>query len=266
MFLVADTHVHIYPFYDLKIVLDAAINNLNKLANKSKINSTEVFKALFLAERFDCQFFQQLKLRKISLPPGYIAEYDEINELILISRKDGERLAIFPGRQIVTKEKLEALALLTPQQFLDKLTLEETLLSIKAANGIAVLNWGLGKWLFARAKVIYQAAINGDLHPLCLGDCALRPWFWYEPLFSKLERLYSLPILAGTDPLYFKGEETLVGTYGIISNTSINLAKITPSIKKILSDPNLFAVAGKRNSTIKTIVRQLKTLHAPAKS
>lgn len=265
MFLVADTHVHIYPFYDLKLAFDSAITNLNKLIAKKNLPLSEAFKALLLTERGDCNFYQQLKQKKIQLPTEYSCDYDQISELILVTRRDGEKIAIFPGQQIATKERLEVLALLTPQQFLDGLTLEDTIKNVKAAHGLAVLNWGLGKWLPPRANAIYKAATNGNNHPLCLGDSALRPWFWHEPLFSKLNRLYALPILAGTDPLYFKGEEQLIGSYGVISNTSINLANISSSIKEILANSKSFSIVGKRNSTFKVIIRQFKTFRSTGK-
>ena len=54
MKIIADTHVHFYPCYQLGLALSTLINKLDTLV-------PDAIKAAFLVERSDCRFYAQLE-------------------------------------------------------------------------------------------------------------------------------------------------------------------------------------------------------------
>jgi hypothetical protein len=60
MQIVADTHIHIYPCYDLNRSLESLIQNLSNMNDKA-------ISAAFLAERHDCHFFSDVFAGRIDM-------------------------------------------------------------------------------------------------------------------------------------------------------------------------------------------------------
>ncbi len=92
-----------------------------------------------------------------------------------------DRLLVLAGRQVVSAEGVEVLAQCTAAQFANGRPLEETIEEIQAAGALAVLPWGVGKWLGRRGKLVTEAAARS---PILLGDNAGRPPFWSFPAQS----------------------------------------------------------------------------------
>jgi hypothetical protein len=120
----------------------------------------------------------------------------------------GGRLVVIAGRQVVTLERIEVLAVACIENIPNGLTLDATIAAIQEAGAVPVLPWGVGKWSGERGRLVANAAAR---HNLLLGDNAGRPLGWPRPaLFQRRV------VLAGTDPLRLRGDQERVGTYGFI--------------------------------------------------
>ncbi|MGB6222648.1 hypothetical protein [Haloferula sp.] len=162
-----------------------------------------------------------------------------------------ERLLVIAGRQVVTAERVEVLALATASEFEDGRPLSETIESVKAAGGIAVLPWGVGKWFGERGRLVEQAVRE---HGVMVGDNAGRPLGWPKPsLFSEF------PVIPGSDPLKAEGEERMVGSYGFVLEADFDPKRPAESIRRSLraleSCPTTF---GGRVGPTRFFFRQLR--------
>ena len=73
-------------------------------------------------------------------------------ESLTASSKSGQDLSIVAGRQIVTAENLEILALGFDAGLDDGLPIDEVILAVQAAGALCVLPWGFGKWTGKRGQ------------------------------------------------------------------------------------------------------------------
>lgn len=208
--LVADGHVHVHPAHDELALVE---NSYQKLRNLSPGLPT-----LFLTECAGVSVFEKWRDGLSRVGVRRTGE----GESIVVD----DRLLVLAGRQVVTCERIEVLALATNSRIKDGMTLEETLDEVEQSGAVAVLPWGLGKWLGARGKRVEDVAAN---RRLLLGDNAGRPFFWPEPGIFKKH-----PVLPGTDPLRAAGEARLVGGYGFCLDCEIELDRPAESIRRAL--------------------------------
>ena len=61
---------------------------------------------------------------------------------------------VIAGRQIVSAERIEVLALGTRTQIPDGQPLAATIDAVRADGALAVLPWGFGKWWGARGRMV----------------------------------------------------------------------------------------------------------------
>lgn len=253
MKIVADTHLHLYPCYDIEQALITCSRNLERNIDGKK----DTVKIGFLAERFDCDFFNKIKSGEIPFNNCQIKASPENGALIINS---GQLIPLYliTGRQIVTREKLELLALTLNEKIEDGMPAAEVIKKINELGGIAVLPWGLGKWLFKRGKTVKKLIDEAVAGNLLIGDSSLRPFLWYEPVFNyAMEK--NIRVLAGSDPLPFKGDEPVMGSY--ISSFEGNFDNTCPvsSIRKIMKNSGYgIKNKGHRNKFFTVIKRLLR--------
>jgi hypothetical protein len=147
---------------------------------------------------------------------------------------DGWHLTLVAGRQIVTRERLEVLALATTAAFPDGLPLFDLLDAIERADALSVLPWGVGKWTGERRSLVRRALRERRAH-LFLGDIGGRPAFWREPLFDEAARL-GVAVLPGTDPLPLRSEWRRVGRFGFVLRSRLSQATPAADFKRALRD------------------------------
>ncbi|OVE73836.1 hypothetical protein BVX94_02655 [bacterium B17] len=250
MAIVLDTHVHIYDCYDLDMFFGSAFANLAKHGNGSS-------KALLLAERNDCNFFDRLqkngKAGKWKVSDGGSGEYfTVVNEI-------GNKLHVFAGRQVVTAERLEVLSLLSNRMIDDGLPARDVINASQDAGAVPVLTWALGKWMFERGKVVSRLVEESKPGELLIGDSFMRPAYCSEPSLMQDARKYGLGVIAGTDPLPFAGDETIVGRYASLIDAELDFADPAASLRKVLcSEKPDVRTVGSRGGIIKTAKRWMK--------
>jgi len=139
---------------------------------------------------------------------------DDLAAVLLHRGKDGAALTVIAGRQVVTAEGIEVLALATARRFEDGQSTGLLLNELRAAGIPAVLPWGLGKWMGRRGRLV-AGLVRGQVGPgLLLGDNAGRPPGWGKPALFQSAAVRGIAVLPGTDPLPLPGAEEGVGRYG----------------------------------------------------
>ncbi|MGL5082084.1 MAG: class I SAM-dependent methyltransferase [Microcoleaceae cyanobacterium] len=232
--VLVDSHVHIHDCFQLDRFLNSALGNFKRNAlavlakldtakSKTVANATpgtatvETTKFLMcLTEIAPTHYFAQFikDAGKTSPVPGWTFHSTAEPESVYAQHLSGEGIFLIAGRQVVTTERLEVLALGTPEQISDDLSLDQTLQQIEQVGAIPVLPWAVGKWVGPRGKRI--AAVMGSKvsSRVFLGDNSGRPGFWpYSPYF-KLAEAQGRPVLPGTDPLSIDSEADRPGSFG----------------------------------------------------
>ena len=233
--LLIDGHVHLHECYDEARFFEAACANL--LQDRTGIPT------LLLAEMAERDVFARWRSGHAAWP---VAVTQEPTSLIL-----GGRLVVIAGRQLVTTERIEVLALACKEPIADGLALDATIAAVRQAGGIPVLPWGVGKWLGKRGRLVAGAAARNGLF---LGDNAGRPLGWPRPALFQQH-----VVLAGTDPLQLRSEQEQVGSYGFVLEGRFDDQRparaIASALQKLTQTPPIF---GRRVSPFDFLRQQLK--------
>ena len=255
MAAILDTHVHIYPVYDRRLAFESAITNARRIMSQAATQACPLI--LLLTERSSENFFQSLIADSLNEPAfGYKLEVLEEGLLLKIIREDGTLIYISAGRQFVSSEGLEVLALCS-NRILEKAPFEDLIDQIISNGSIAVLPWSPGKWLFRRGAFLKEFFNKSDCDRVRIGDISMRPNFlWHSRLMKKaLNR--GCQLLAGSDPLPLSGEEKSIANYVMFSELSIEDSSPIASLKALLNDRNL-RILGSRNSLFKAVTRWIR--------
>lgn len=200
-----DAHAHLYPVHSPDAAFDAAVRRLPASV-----------RALWLTEAAGCHFFRALASGEVPCSRWSGATCAEDPAAVRMQRReDGAAVFVIAGRQIVTRERVEILAWGGDAVVPDGLSAAETVEAVRAAGATPALAWAPGKWMFARAAVVEALLRRFDPAALWLCDSSLRPPGWPEPAPMRRARGEGRPVLAGTDPLPFPGEERRQGQYAV---------------------------------------------------
>lgn len=217
MRLAIDSHVHLHDRAIAREALSAAVTRLANGANPNQIG------VVMLAERRGYSVFETLR-------PQLVATQDP--EALWLD--DDRRLLVLAGRQIISAEKLEILALATTATLTDGLPAEQIIEQMNLADAIVVLPWGVGKWIGKRGALVDRLIADAKPGRLFLGDNGGRPRFWPVRQFDT-----GLPVLSGSDPLPLPGWPEAIGSFGSLIETELAPDRPASSLKRSLRDPNL---------------------------
>lgn len=212
-----DGHVHIYDCYDVDKFFAAAFENFSAAGAKLK-GEPQISYFVLMAEATGVYCFQKLQdiakgAQGVASTSFRVEESGESHSLFVYHDDfPSMRLIVCAGRQLITEEKLELLALMTEKDFADGLELGATVEAVVKAGGIPVCPWGAGKWMGQRGKVLAKY-MNKPHARFYLGDSGGRPSFWSRPSLFEGEAV-ATKILSGSDPLPLVGQEVAVGSFG----------------------------------------------------
>ncbi|HEY5998242.1 MAG TPA: hypothetical protein VI078_02955 [bacterium] len=225
--LIADTHLHLYPCYDFAAAISALATNLPRHG--------EGVRAGFFAERRDCHAFAAIREGSLALAPGprSFRPLAEPGAVVLLE-SGVPAVYLFAGRQIVTSERIEVLALTVDLDIVEGLPAATVVDAVLEAGGVPVLGWSPGKWWFARGALIRSLLDGRRRGDILLGDTALRPAGAPEPSLMREARRRGIPVVAGTDPLPFAGEERLLGTYATVMEGPFDADRPLESARRLL--------------------------------
>ena len=196
-----DTHAHFYPCYDYQQVWKTIVDSAVQM--------------LWLAERFDMRYFRDMREGRHPFGKAISLQPASGGQSVRLTDQDGHETWVVPGRQIVTKERLEVVALTIDLELPDGRPAGEVVAAIRDAGGLPLLNWAPGKWLGARGRIVAALIDQAAPGTLYVGDTTLRPAGCPDAVLMRRAAARGLSILAGSDPLPFRGEERRIGQYGI---------------------------------------------------
>jgi len=228
-----DAHVHLYDCFDRTLFFDAALKNFQRASQSLGLpDNTPGF--LMLTETSKDHAFASL-IEQRELDGGRWRFNPAGDNLSLTAALEGRGvLTVIAGRQIVTREGLEVLALCCNETFNDGLAIEQTIENVVLADGLAVLPYGVGKWSGARGGVV-DALLSGPWSDrLMLGDNAGRLGLLGEPKRLARARQKGARVLPGTDPLPLGSQTTRAGRYGMLLDVAMDREKPGASIKRCI--------------------------------
>lgn len=233
-----DGHVHLYPDYDWALALRTLFTNLGPKG----------IRLGFLTESAGCRFYQAACDNPSAFVRSEIAVQPGPGPNALTVTLAGTVLGVLiAGRQIVTAERLEVLAIGIDAPIPDGQPVSQTLATVRDRGGVPVLSWSPGKWFSSRGRLIESLITSQPTGSFLLGDTALRPTCWPMPRLMHMARDRGIKIIGGSDPLPLRHEERQLGTYGISAMTAFDPLAPADSVRRMLSYSNtIFTPIGKR--------------------
>jgi hypothetical protein len=207
-----DAHVHIHDCFGIQDFLDAAARNFSRHASNTVPTVDSRF-VLCLTESYGVDKFDELTILADACSAntketGAAWSFDHTgdDERLIAGHPVLGKVEIVAGRQIVTAERLEVLALGSVEIWEDGLPASDIIESVIISGAIPVLPWGFGKWLGRRRRVVNALIDTFGEDLLHVGDNSGRPNFIREPSEFALAREFGMKILPGSDPLPFESE------------------------------------------------------------
>lgn len=258
--VLVDAHVHVHECFDVARVFDAAAANFaaaaGALGGKRAHDGV-----LCLAECRGQRFLEGVRERRAARVwrgrHGFWEAEEGGERETLVVRRGGTRLNLIAGRQLVTRERLEVLALGTTAPLAEGEPMETTLAAVRAAGAAAVLPWGVGKWLGARGAVIARILADPAWHDVLLGDNGNRLELGPEPAPFAAARRAGRAVLPGSDPLPLQGEEARVGAYGFAVDVDLDPLRPAAALLALLKSSSAFVVFGRREPLARFVGNQL---------
>jgi len=253
--MLVDGHVHLHTCFGVEAFLEAALSNFE--AARRELGEPDAIACLLFSEsswsHYFVAFTRGLLERTV---PGWRVDSTSEDCSIVACKNGAAPLVFISGRQIVTAERLEVLALGTVREYPDGLPFREALDLAVASGAIPVVPWGFGKWTGARGRAVEEALRSSRAGEIFLGDNGGRPAVAPTPRLFEVARATGVPILPGSDPLPLPGEVGKPGRVGFVLEGPVDTQRPSASIRALLSarsQPRRFG----RNERLTTfVVRQ----------
>lgn len=236
----ADGHVHIHPGFDRVRFLESAAKNFRNGA-ESVGGASPSAGLLFLTESADARAFDELSALAAAgegAGPWRPVATEDPEALRVQNAESPFPLFLLAGRQIVTEENLEVLALATAVRFPENRPLDETIAAVREAGGIPAVPWGFGKWTGRRGDRI-RALIRSGPDGVFLGDNGGRPSGFARPKLLDAGARSGFRILPGSDPLPFPDQVRKPGRYGWWMPGPLDSDRPATAAKSLLRNPSI---------------------------
>jgi len=265
--LIADAHVHIHDCFDLSLFLHAAFSNFRHAVLRISCDRSYT-PVLLLTEGRGQRVFRRLSEEAekgrdaIGQRSAGIFRFYPTGEPESLRIENAERQSLFlvSGRQIVTAERLEVLALATVAEIPDGLPLRKTVAYVEKEGALAVIPWGFGKWSGKRRGVLIEYLVSRREASFFLGDNGGRPNFLRFPDIQREAPGVSLKVLPGSDALPFPSELRKVGTFGFTLQEELDLRRPGTTMKLVLMKPGVAPAPFGSHESIPRFARNQMTL------
>ena len=230
-----DAHVHLHDVFDTEKFLMNARHNFKLHLEALKVSSP-LRSYLLLTEGRNETAFE--KIKEISGKKSLPFNIDKTNEeeSLRITFAEEDEIIVVSGKQIVTAEKLEVLALGTKTNFEEDNSIVETIKAVTAKDALPVVPWGFGKWTGKRKKIIQYLMTEKNLPLFYLGDNSGRIPLLKGPEYYLKNNLEGKRILPGSDPLPFKNQIAKPGSYGFYIDATPDSGKPFEFLRKYLAN------------------------------
>src|SRR5262245_35360157 len=258
--LLVDGHVHMHECFDVARVFDAAAANFAAAA-RSLARERDYDPVLCLVECRGERFLDSVRERRTGRVwrgrHGFWEAEQGCEPETLIVRRGSTRLRLIAGRQLVTRERLEVLALGTTAALPDGEPIDTTLAAVRDTGAAAVLPWGVGKWLGARGTVVARILADPEWQHVFLGDNGNRLELGPDPAQFAVARRAGRAVLPGSDPLPLAGQEARVGAYGFAVDVALDPLRPAAALLALLKSGSAFVVFGRREPLTRFVGNQL---------
>lgn len=239
--IMVDAHAHLQPCFDCRKFLEAAHDSFLVYSGQRHEQERCVGCLMLADPRSGNSLFRLQDRVGDELQSGWhLMPTEEVGSL-LAYRHDELAMVLVAGRQLVTAEGLEILALGTEDVIDDQQPFAETLQAAVAAEAIPVLPWGFGKWRFRRGRFLVNFLESlaeppyFEGHEIFLGDNGQRTALIGEPRLLQAARSAGFRILPGSDPLPFPSQLRRPGSYGCFLNGYFDPARPVSGLKALLA-------------------------------
>jgi hypothetical protein len=246
-----DTHVHVYHCYEPEDFLAQAISN-------SAMTDPAATLILCLTESSGFNFFDELKTRADAQSPIAGWSVSELPEhpAILLSKSD-QRIIFIAGKQVITQQGLEVLALFNDENYEDGQDTQSIINKINENHGLAVLPWGVGKWLGKRGSIITELLNSNSPGNLAIADISARPALWPHPPQFRQAHESGYKLLYGTDPLPLAYDQGRIASAGMTMELSDDASQAITELKPALIKQTENNHYGNRVSAFRFVKDQL---------
>lgn len=211
-----DGHVHIHPVFDRRRFFDAAFANFAAAARTLGLPAGTPG-VLMLTESSGTDAFGEL-LSAVGgeIAPGWRVSATAEPVSVQLTPDGIGWVYVVAGRQIVTADRLEVLALATVETVPDGLPLAETVARVREVGGLPVVPWGFGKWTGSRGRLLADFLHHPSGWGVLLGDNGGRLDIGPVPPLLRAAQSRGIPVVPGSDPLPFTSHTERAGGYGFV--------------------------------------------------
>lgn len=235
--LLIDAHAHFHPRFNASLFLAAALLNLRRSAEHRGLGDGWGG-VLVLTDGIGESGYPRLLEGAPAAGWQIVPRGPHVCDLVADSQTGRQRLTVVAGRQIVTRDELEVLALGAVESVTEGQPLEHTLLDLHGAGALAILPWGFGKWWGRRGRQL-EALLRrppAGLVPgrLFLGDNGGRLRWGRTPDLFAMAHAQGTRILSGSDPLPFRRQQWRVGSHGSWLDLDVGSPALTGSADAVM--------------------------------
>ncbi len=231
--IVCDAHVHLHPCHPPADALRELAAHLALLARAA--GAPHATCLALLAERAGVHICAAACRGELDVAPFTLHPASDCRAVEMRSQEGHSVLWLIPGRQVVTRERLEVLAATVDAKIPDGLPIDDTLSAVRDAGGLPGLPWGVGKWLGERGRIVRRLLDSNVPGRLWLCDSALRPYGWPMPSLLRLARRRGLTVLAGTDVQPRPGDQRFGGRYAAVYAGAFEPAAPLVAVRRMLT-------------------------------
>lgn len=236
-----DAHVHFQDCFSVADFFNNAARNFQSAASRAAAGA-EFEGVLILTESRGVDWYGELAAgdggtRAAAVAAGWQIHNTREPEAIGLYGRDGRKLILISGRQVITAERLEVLWLGTLAKPEDGTPVREVIANARAVNAVPVIPWGFGKWMGDRGRCL-RRILNDDADPdrpaVHLGDNGGRPFFW--PIPGPLKNRGQRRNVPGSDPLPFTDEIIRPGSFGFWFQGKLDPLAPANHLKRLIDD------------------------------
>lgn len=255
MGLLIDTHYHVYSAHRTSVALKSLLANLDALRRTGPGTDDDLAAVLLANDATDP--LAALLTNRDSLRGEGITLQSDSARGVLACTCDGITAALFPGRQFLSLERIEVIALGEMPAPEAAAPLSHILASIENAGCVAVVPWSPGRWTGERGRIVNEAFANRERGGILLGEIALRPEFAPATRVHRGAGKRGAPFLYGTDPLPARGDERMGGRFAT-RFPGLSASSYTPSAAREEAARGRASAAGSRNGFFEAAFRFIR--------
>jgi hypothetical protein len=230
--LLVDAHVHLYPCYDPATFFEGAAGNLARAARTLDLPASTPG-CLMFTEVAGMDDFARFAGGERTVT-GWSFEPTFESASLLARRAGGPCLVLISGRQIISAEGLEILALGCRSTIADGAPIREVIETIRQVDALPVVPWAFGKWWFGRGRVVRAIIDSSRPGEFFLGDNGGRPGALPTPALLRRGMARGITVLPGSDPLPIAAQAARAGGFGFVLRGPVSAGAPLASIRSWL--------------------------------